>query len=72
MRFQARMFTDSRDAGSVSKSLSADNICLDFLTVKTGVSGKRIDSKIECESLSTLISTVDDLLRCQISSEVML
>ena len=69
MMCHAKLTTESRDAGSVSKSLNPDNVDMDSLEVSTSVSGSTITSEVKSTSLSTLLSTVDDLLRCQITSE---
>jgi hypothetical protein len=69
MMCHARLLTESRDAESVSKSLKPDNVGMRFLEVRTSVSGGRIVSDIESGSLTTLLSTIDDLLGCQITSE---
>jgi hypothetical protein len=69
MNCHATMVTESKDASAVGKSLNADNVRMDSLTVKTTVFAGRIVTDIESESVSTLLATVDDLLRCQITSE---
>ena len=69
MMCHAKLVTESGDPASVSKSLNTDNVGLDSLEVETSVSGGRIISEIKSHRVSTLLSTVDDLLRCQITSE---
>jgi hypothetical protein len=39
------------------------------LEVRTGVVGGMVVTEIEAESAGTLMSTVDDIIRCQITSE---
>jgi len=72
MMCHARLVTDSGDAESVSKSLNPDNVGFDSLEVRTSVSGGSITTEIKSGSLSTLLATVDDLLRCQATSEALI
>ena len=69
MMFHATLTTESKDARAVAQSLSADNVSMKALNITTAAGGNTITSDIQSESLSTLLSTVDDLLRCQITSE---
>ena len=69
MMCDATLTTDSKDGKAVAKSLNADNVRMDSLTVKTTVAGGTIVSHIESQSVSCLLSTVDDLLRCQMTAE---
>ena len=69
MMCRAELTTESKDAESVSKSLNVDNVDMKSLKVNTSVSGNKITSTVESNVLSTILSTVDDLLRCQITSE---
>ena len=69
MMCHAILTTESRDAAAVSGSLNVDNVSMGALRVTTRVSGNTITSEIESESVSTILFTVDDLLRCQIMSE---
>jgi hypothetical protein len=69
MMCHATLTTESKDAKAVAKSLNADNVRMQSLTVSTAVEGGSIRSDIRSESLTTLLATVDDLLRCQITSE---
>ena len=69
MMCKATLVTESKDALSVSSSLRADDVAMPSLTVRTSASGGRIVSTVEAESLSTLLSAVDDLLKCQITAE---
>jgi hypothetical protein len=69
MMCQAKLTTESKDAASVSKSLNPDNKGVDSLEINTFVSGGKITTNIRVDSITTLMSTVDDLIRCQMTSE---
>ena len=69
MMCKARLVTESSDAEAVSKALAADSVRMERLIVRTGSSHGRVITEIEAESVSTLMSTVDDLIRCQMTSE---
>ena len=53
-------FDDSEKAKTVLKSVEVDN--LDF--VKAKASGKKLESKITANSVSSLLHTLDDYLAC--------
>ncbi|MBU0762297.1 MAG: hypothetical protein KKD39_04675 [Candidatus Altiarchaeota archaeon] len=72
MKSTATLITDSMDAASVASSLNTDNICLEGLSVKTYADQGSVVSVVSSDSLTTLLSTVDDLLRCQMASESLL
>ena len=69
MNCSATLVTESKDAKAVACSLNADNVRMESLSVETAVSGSHITTEIRSESVSTLLATVDDILRCQITSE---
>lgn len=72
MNVYARLSTESKDACAVASSLSADNVSLDNLSVKTGFEGSYVVSEVRAQSLSTVLSTLDDILRCQMASEALI
>ena len=72
MMCKAVLTTESLSADAVAKALNEDNVRMDGLAVKTSSSGGKVTTEIDCESVSTLMSTVDDLLRCQMTSESMI
>ncbi len=69
MRCHAKLTTDSANPEAVSESLKADNVLMKGLTISTRAEGGKIVSEIDAESVSTTLSTLDDILRCQITSE---
>lgn len=69
MTIAATLKTDSGDPESVAKSLTADNKAEGALSVDTLVEGGQVSTRITCDSLPTLLATIDDLLRCQMASE---
>ncbi|MBD3388599.1 MAG: hypothetical protein GF414_06830 [Candidatus Altiarchaeales archaeon] len=68
----AKLVTESAGSAAVSESLNTDNVVMNSLSVETSLSGNRVTSEIRSDSLNTLLSTLDDLLRCQITSESMI
>ena len=72
MNCHATLTTESKDAPSVAKALNADNVRMAGLTVETSASDGRITSEIRSESVTTLMSTIDDILRCQMTSEALI
>ena len=72
MKYVASLSTESKDASSVSAALNVDNIKLDGLKIVSGISGGRIVTEIESNSLKTLINTLDDLISCQMAAEKLL
>lgn len=69
VNYNATLITESKNPESVSKALDVDNIRLSGLVVETKVSGGRIETRMGAESLPTLLSTLDDLIRCQMTAE---
>ena len=69
MNVYAKLVTKSKDAKAVSSSLNADNGGLNGFHVKTTYSGAKTVSEISANSLTTVLSTVDDIIRCQMVSE---
>lgn len=66
---QAVLRTSSKDGKSVSQALEADNEQDKKLRIVTKEREKRVVSEIETNSIRTLLSTLDDLVRCQIMAE---
>jgi hypothetical protein len=69
MKVKALLKTESKDAKSVASALDVDNIDLENLRVATKTEKDRIITKVESNSMSTLISTLDDIISCQITAE---
>jgi len=69
---EAYLTTESTDATAVCESLKVENVSLDKLKVRTYEQGGKVVSQISCESVSTCLSTLDDLIRCQICSEAVI
>jgi hypothetical protein len=60
--------TDSRNSQAVASALKIDNAEMKDLSVKTKA-GEQIVTTVEAKSISKLISTLDDLVACQIAAE---
>lgn len=69
MKIIATLKTESKDAGSVASALDVDNVKLEKLRVETKTEKDKILTKIESNSINTLINTLDDILCCQIVAE---
>ncbi|VVB54201.1 Uncharacterised protein [uncultured archaeon] len=69
MKFTATLLTESHDATSVAKALSADNHGVEGLTVETSAKNGMVRSIVASDRLGTLVSSVDDLIRCQMVAE---
>ena len=63
---KAVLTTESKDAKSVSASLSVDNEGFD---VETHVKDGKIVSNFTAKNLRSLINTLDDIVNCQIVAE---
>jgi hypothetical protein len=66
MASRAIITTESKNAECVLKALSVDN---GNARIKSEVEGATIKTEVSSESPRTLLSTADDLLRCQIIAE---
>ncbi len=69
MKFKAVLRTESKDAKSVASALDVDNIKLEKLRVETKTEKDKILTKVESNSMNTLINTLDDIISCQITAE---
>lgn len=69
MMVDAILRTESKDPESVAASLSLDNCDLDGLRVSSSVEDGMVVSSVEGRSVGTVLSTLDDLVCCQITSE---
>jgi len=69
MDYQATLISESKNPESVSRALDVDNIKLSGLEVTTNVSGSTVETRVGSNSLSTLLLTLDDVLKCQILAE---
>ncbi len=66
---EALLTTDSHDARSVSKSLDVDNVHEGNFSIVTKIKNQKIETRIKANSVSTLLSTLDDVIRCQMIAE---
>ncbi len=69
MKFSAVLKTESMDAESVSKALQIDNVDMENFRIKTEAEKGRIVTKIEAEKINTLLSSLDDVIKCQMVAE---
>jgi hypothetical protein len=69
MMCRAELLTESRDAAAVAGALSADNVRMERLSIRTAAVGGKVSSSIESDSVGTMLASVDDLLCCQITAE---
>ncbi|OYT42283.1 MAG: hypothetical protein B6U86_00480 [Candidatus Altiarchaeales archaeon ex4484_43] len=69
MKIIATLKTESKDAKSVASALDIDNVKLEKLRVETKSERDKILTRIESDSVNTLINTLDDIIRCQIVAE---
>lgn len=65
----AALKTDSGDAKSVAQALRRDNLNLNGLRITTNYMDKRIITDVESKSMKSLLSTLDDIISCQILAE---
>ncbi|MEM2917927.1 MAG: KEOPS complex subunit Pcc1 [Candidatus Altiarchaeota archaeon] len=66
---KALLLTESKDAKNIAKSLDIDNLNRENLKVSTKLFKGRIRTKVKADKISTLLSTLDDIIRCQIIAE---
>ena len=66
---QATLKTISRDGRHISEALNRDNGRGDKLKIVTESKGDKITTKIRTHSIRTLLSTLDDVIHCQIVAE---
>ena len=69
MKHTAVLTTESKDPKSVAASLSVDNRNLSGQRVETTPEKDSIVSRIECESVRSMLASIDDLIRSQIVAE---
>ncbi|MCX6695749.1 MAG: KEOPS complex subunit Pcc1 [Candidatus Altiarchaeota archaeon] len=69
MEYTATLVTESKKPESVAKALNVDNIRMSGLEITTSVSGGRVETRMGANSMTTLLSTLDDVLKCQIMAE---
>jgi len=69
VNYKATLITESKKPESVSKALDVDNIRLGGLSISTRISEGRVETRLESSSLPTLLSTLDDLIVCQMMAE---
>lgn len=68
----ALLVTDSLDAENIAQSLNVDNVDEENLTITTKINNHKIETKIKAKSTATLLSTLDDIIRCQMIAEKMI
>lgn len=68
------VYGSERISKAVAKALEPDNLKLPAgLIVKTRVRGKKVVSVVELDGrMETLLATLDDLLACTLTSEIVL
>jgi len=69
VRYIAILKTESRDAKNLAKALDVDNVKLENLKIKSRARGKKIITELESNNLNTLLSTLDDIISCQMVAE---
>jgi hypothetical protein len=69
MNVHATLVTESKDAASQARALNVDNVSMGSLNAITRAEGKLVITELHAKSIGTLMATVDDILRCQITSE---
>lgn len=69
MKHKAILVTESRDPASVAAALSVDNRNLSGQQVTTEAGEGVVESKIECDSLRSMLASIDDLIHSQIVAE---
>jgi len=69
MKFTAILKTKSKDAESVSQALEVDNVDMKDLGIKTGFTQDRIITKVESNNIGSLLSSLDDVIKCQMVAE---
>jgi hypothetical protein len=69
MKHTATLKTQSKNPLGVCKALEADNISLEGLKIESSARDGMIESRVESESINTLLSTVNDIIRCQAMAE---
>jgi len=69
LKNNATLKTESKNPNAVAKALSVDNRNLSEQTITTTVQEGHVETKIECESLRTMLASIDDLIRSQMIAE---
>lgn len=69
MRCNALLETYSVDAENVFRALGVDNTVFEGLSIEMKPVGGKIRVKVGAEKPETLLSTLDDIIRCQIVAE---
>jgi hypothetical protein len=69
MKHTAILKTKSGDVKNVAKALNVDNIELGNLKITSKACGNRIITKLESNNPNTLLSTLDDIISCQMVAE---
>lgn len=66
---KALLLTESKAAKNIAKSLDIDNLSRENLKISTKFFKGKIKTEIKAKKISTLLSTLDDIIRCQIIAE---
>ena len=69
MKHKATLKIKSRDAGSVAEALETDNLEMEDLKIKSSSDKDYVITEVESNNLGSLLSTLDDVLHCQIMAE---
>jgi len=62
-------YKNGKQAKSIAEAVSPDNIECSELSIKTYSEDCLVITAIKCRKIGTLITTVDDLLRCVVVAE---
>ncbi len=66
------MITDSKDAKNISQAIKVDNMAGETLLMTTRAEGNTLVSEVQAQNMGTMLSTIDDLIACQITAEEMI
>lgn len=69
MTCTATLTTESADAAAVASSLAVDDVMGERLAITTKAEDGIVRADIRCESVDTLLATLDDLICCQMTAE---
>lgn len=69
MKFSAVLKTESKDAESVSRALQIDNVDMEGFRIDTRAEKGRIVTRMESERINSLLSSLDDVIKCQMVAE---
>ncbi|ODS43011.1 MAG: hypothetical protein MSIBF_07135 [Candidatus Altiarchaeales archaeon IMC4] len=65
MKHSAILEVESKNAAVVAKSTHVDNVDMEGLRIKTYSKDNLVITKVESDSIRTLLNTLDDVIYCQ-------